>query len=468
VPSTIYPLEEWLPDNPGGLQVAQNVRAIAKGYGPIGAPQAVTAAVPGAAFNGGAAFIASDGGASLFVSRTDGAFYKYNGTAWTFVFTTSPTTQMRFAQFGDNILIAPGNTIASYGLISGVSSNPTSAPQAIDIAQTRDFVMAITTDNALQWCQFNNSADWTTGTNQADKQPSLWGTLKRIVGGEYVIALTDKGVVRGTYVGVAGGLDIIWQFDQISAEVGCMASGSVCNVGRIVFFLSERGFQMCDGNEVIPIADEKINRWFFSTYSRDDIANIWAAVDPRYSEALWAMPGSPGRILAYNWVLKRWTVRQMNVTGMMSGYTSGVSLDALDAIYGNLDAMTISLDDPSLQGGNPMLMVVDNSNVLNALTGSNLEATLMLENIEPSPGRRSRIRSVRLVTDATDGSITIDARMNAGDAQGIVSAATLRSNGKFPIRSNGRYNNITAVIPAGAAWTYVQGCELEFEPGDGR
>jgi hypothetical protein len=65
--------------------------------------------------------------------------------------------------------------------------------------------MGITTDNELQWCQFNNSAVWTTGTNQADKQPSLWGQL-RVVGGEYVIAITDRSVVRGTYVGVEGGL----------------------------------------------------------------------------------------------------------------------------------------------------------------------------------------------------------------------------------------------------------------------
>jgi hypothetical protein len=462
-----YPLGEWLPDNPGGLQVAQNVRAIAKGYAPVGGPQAVTAAIP-QAMTGGGAFIDSTGAATLLVA-TQSSWLKYNGTSWTSVITPASTQlQSRFAQFGDNVLVANGTTLGAYNLISGTVTNPTNGIPLTDVAQARDFVMGITLDNALQWSQFNNCMDWTTGVNQADKQPSLWGHLKRIVGGEYVIALTDKGVVRGTYVGVEGGLDIIWQFDQISAEVGCMAAGSVCNVGRIVFFLSERGFEMCDGNEVIPIADEKINRWFFSTYSREDIANIWAAVDPRYSEALWAMPGSPGRIIVYNWVLKRWTMRSLGVSAMMAGYKSGTSLDALDAIYGNLDAMTISLDDASLQGGNPMLMVCDNANVLNALTGDNLEATLMLENVEPSPGVRSRIRSVRLVTDATDGSVTIDARMKAGDAQGIVSAATMRSNGKFPIRSNGRYNNITATIPAAATWSYVEGCELEFEPGDAR
>jgi hypothetical protein len=219
---------------------------------------------------------------------------------------------------------------------------------------------------------------------------------------------------------------------------------------------------------VTPIADEKFNRWFFSSFSRSDIAKIWSTIDPRNSLVLWAMPGNPGTIIAYNWVLKRATTIRVDVAGLFTGYTSGIALDALDAIYGNLDAMTISLDSPSLQGGNPLLLIADSSNVLNALTGPNLEATLKIVDLEPTPGRRSRIREVRLITDATEAGVTIDARMRAGDAESIQSAATMRSNGKMPIRANGRYNSVTATIPAGAQWSYIQGCELEFEAGDGR
>jgi hypothetical protein len=58
--------------------------------------------------------------------------------------------------------------------------------------------------------------------------------------------------------------------------------------------------------------------------------------------------------------------------------------------------------------------------------------------------------------------------MRAGDAESIVSAASMRSNGKMPIRANGRYVNLALTIPAGETWSYVQGCEYEFEAGDGR
>jgi hypothetical protein len=72
---------------------------------------------------------------------------------------------------------------------------------------------------------------------------------------------------------------------------------------------------------------------------------------------LWGMPGTPGLILAYNWVLQRWATIETDVTALFTGLTAVVSIDAVDAIYGNLDAVTVSLDDPSLAGGNPILML---------------------------------------------------------------------------------------------------------------
>lgn len=460
-----YELPEWQPDLANNvLTEAVNVKPIANGYAPVKALQSVTSALA-AKFNGGGAFIGSDGNSTL-LAATASNVYKYTGSAWSLVSAIASTQVHRFAQFGDNILIATGssNTLRSYGLISTTVSTPTSAPNLIDVAQVRDFVMGITTDNAYQWSQFNNSGDWTTGANQADKQPILSSSGVRIIGGEYAIGLKKQGIDRLTYVGG----DIVFQIDSISNEVGCMAGGSVANVGRMVFFLSERGFMLCDGAEVEPIGDEKFNRWFFGTYSRPDIAKIWAAVDPRNSCVLWGMPGTPGRILVYNWVLKRGAVVEMDIAGMFTGYTSGISLDALDATYGNLDAIPLSLDDPSFQGGSPILLVADAANKLGAMTGTALQATLTLKNLEPTPGKRSRIREARLVSDTNTATVTIDARMKAGDAEFIRSTAAMRSNGKLPIRSNGRLNTVKVTIPAGTVWSYIQGCELEFEPGDGR
>jgi hypothetical protein len=352
----------------------------------------------------------------------------------------------------------------TYSLTATTYNTPTDAPALIDVAAVRDFVMGITTDNAAQWCQFNNSSVWTTGTNQADKQPSLWGQMRRIVGGEYGIILTDKAVVRVSYVGSVN--DIIFQFDEISAEVGCMAAGSVCNVGRLIFFLSERGFMMCDGQEVLPIGDEKFNRWFFSTYSRADIA---ASGRDRPAQQR-SEVGHARRYRADHQLQLGAEARHHHRDRRdrdLHGIYVGVSLDALDAIYGDLDSITISLDDASLAGRQPSSPARQQRQRAGFADRGQSGSALRLNNIEPTPGRRSRIRNLRLVSDTTDASATVDARMREGDAN-MVSAATMRTNGKLPIRANGRYNTVEVVIPAATDWTNIQGCEIEFEAGDGR
>jgi hypothetical protein len=445
------------------LTKAENVRPIANGYAPIGSFLSVAGDL-GAAFVGGGSFIGSDGNSTL-LAATSAKLRKYSGS-WSDISTIATTQRWHFAQFGDNIIYANGGQLGSYGLITGTAANIASAPSnAIDVATVKDVVMCLTADSQVKWSDINDSSNWTTG--QADNQPLLdGGSGVRIVGGEYGIVLQKSAIRRVSYTGVQ---DIWFQFDVISPAIGCMAAGSVCNVGPLIFFLSERGFEMCDGETVVPIADEKINRWFFGTFSRADIANIWSAADPRRNEVLWAMPGNPGLILLYNYVLKRWSYLSLSVSALFNGLTSGTSIDALDAIYpSGIDSIPLSLDDPSFSGGNPLLLLVDASNIVGALSGTALQATIGQKNVELTPGRRSRLRAVRPVTDALSASASVNFKMRAGDAESIIATSEMRTNGKMPLRANGRYFDPAFTIPAGQAWSYFQGAEYEFEAGDGR
>jgi hypothetical protein len=285
------------------------------------------------------------------------------------------------------------------------------------------------------------------------------------VGGEYGILLRSNGVDRISYVGG----DIVFQFDEISAEIGCMAQGSVANVGKLIFFWSERGPMVCDGAQVTPVGDEKIKEWFFARFSRQDMESMWAAIDPRNNVVMWAMPGTPGLLLIYNWLLQRFSYAELDIAGMFTGFTQYASIDELDASYpSGIDSIPVSLDSSLFAGGNPLLLVVNADNEVGTLGGDTLEARLKLSSIEPTPGKRSRIRSLRPVTDANNASAQVNARMRQGDSEGIVSAGSTRTNGKLPIRCNGRYNDIALTIPAGEAWSQVQAVEVEFEAGDGR
>jgi len=450
------------PSHSPHLTVAQNVRPIANGYAPFGDFLSVAGDL-GAAFVGGGSFIGSDGNSTL-LAATAAKLRKYSGS-WSDVSSIATTHRWHFAQFGDNVIYANGGALGKYDLIGATAGSIAGAPtNAIDVATVKDFVVSLNADSSINWSDDNDSSNWTTG--QADNQPLLdGGSGVRIIGGEYGIILQKNTIRRLTYTGVQ---DVWFQLDVISPEVGCMAAGSACNVGRLIFFLSERGFEMCDGESVTPISDEILNRWFFGQFSRADIGNIWSAIDPRRNEVLWAMPGSPGLILLYNWSLKKFSYIVTGVTGLLNGLTPAISIDALDAIYGNLDAIPLSLDDPSFAGGNPLFLVANASNVIGSFSGTAMAATLQQKNIELTPGRRTRLRSMRPVTDATSASASVNVKLNAGDGENLVAASSMRGNGKLPIRANGRYFDNSLTIPAGTTWTYLQGCEYEFEAGDGR
>lgn len=463
----VVPYPEWSPDAaPTGetLSIAKNVVPIVNGYSPVGAFQAITSSLSEACSGGGA--FADDNGQYTLLAATASKLRKYSST-WSDVSSIVTSGRWQFAQFGNNIIYANGGALGKYDLSAGTAANISGAPSnAIDVATVRDFVMTLTDDAQVVWSAFNDSTGWTAGTDQSDFQPLLdGGPAVRIVGGEYAIVLQKNTIRRVSYVGPP----VIFQFDVISPEVGCLASGSVANVGRLIFFLSERGFEMCDGETVTPIADEKINRWFFAQFSRSDIGNMWAAVDPRRPIVMWAMPGTPGLILCYNWVLKKWSHIETDVTCLFNVLTAATTLEDIDVLYpSGLESINLSLDDPSFAGGNPILIVGDGSNTLGSLSGSNMEAMLRHPNVELTPGRRSRVRNIRPVTDATSASVSVNAKMRTGDAESIVSTSEMRLNGKMPLRSNGRYNDITLTIPAELPWTYIQGCEYEFEAGDGR
>src|SRR3546814_19554230 len=98
----------------------------------------------------------------------------------------------------------------------------------------------------------------------------------------------------------------------------------------------------------------------------------------------------------------------------------------------------------------------------------NLAAQIRISPIEIEPGRRVRIRGARLVTDAVQGIVTIDARARAGDPEALRRSGSIRDNERVPLRAHGRHIGIKTQIPAGAAGPYVTGRELEYETGGRR
>ncbi len=465
-------LPPFLPDqsvNSGALSEATNVYPRVDGYGPVRGLVSQSEALP-AAFKGGASFIATDGTSYLLAGHAEG-LSKYGGGTWADLVTGMTISgQWRFTQFGNYAIGVNGVETKVVDLNAGTASALTGAPAGVAITVVGDYVV-IGQDSGdllgIYTSAFNDHTGWTPGVDGATIQPMLTGgEVMGLAGGEYGVILQRQRLVRMTRTGDA---DAPFQFDEITPNVGCASKASVVAVGRTVFFLSDRGFMALeDGQAIKPIGSEKVDRTFQSLVPRDDYELLFSAVDPENKLVIWCVPGVPGRLWIYNFELDRWSMAILSIDGVFSGFTSSVTLEELAVTYTDLDAMTISLDDPRFSGGNPRLYGVDGAELC-TFSGDTLEAVLAFSFQELAKGQIARLRSIRPVGDALTGqSITVDCRSRIGDPENKIAASDLRASGIMPIRCAGRYMKPRHVSAAGSAWTFMQGLEFDFEAAGDR
>ena len=461
-----FSYDEYLPDLPRTLGGGKNAWPMAVGYRPVNAFSAITPALSG--LLGGAAYVSSSGTSTLLAgTATD--LYRYSGTAWGSILGSLSATTWRFDQFGDLVIAVNGAAPVKVDL-AGTAAPLGGSPPVSDLVATVRQQVFLAGDpsarNTLSISGYNDSEGWTAGDNQCLIVPfPTGGDIMGLCGGETGLILQKRSIKRATYTG-----DVtVWQFDEIASDIGCMAKGSVAQAGQLVFFLSEQGFKVCDRNTVQAIGQEKVDRTFFSKYSRSDIDKISAAVDPRSTTVSWAMPGNPGDIWHYNWTLGKWGLPiETPLTLVFSGFTANIGIDALASLYPLIDGVPYPIDAAKFRGGNPLFLVADNSGAVGALSGENMSAQFVLSPDEPQIGNRVRIRGARAVCDATVGTVTIDARARAGDPPSAVISGAIRDNGRVPLRANGRHIGITHDVPAGQQWSYAAGIDLEFEVSGSR
>ena len=260
---------------------------------------------------------------------------------------------------------------------------------------------------------------------------------------------------------------VAWQFDEISTNFGCRAEGSVVKAGPYTFYLSDRGFCMCDGVQIKQIGAEVFDQYILDTFDTTQFDDMYAAADPIRSQVIWVIGG---RLLIYNWLLDKATTANLNALAVFQSFSASQTLEDLDATYTNLDNISFSLDSPKLKGGAPILSMVRISDgKFGALEGDTIAATIKAANIEFVEGRRVRTRFIHPLTDCSSG-ITINAYTQAqlGGPTTTTTATTITSSGDMPLRTQGRYTIIEQVIAAGSTWTFTNGFTLDFAQGGTR
>jgi len=473
---------EWLPDQPAfenaGATEAKNVIPAAKGYTSFQDLGAISGAATND-INGMYAAKDDDGVTSLYVGDA-GKLYLFSTADSSLTdksksggYSTSSDDRWRFCQFGetviatnfdDNIQTAVAGATAVFADLGGTP------PKAKFVAVIRDQVMLGYTNDGvdgvkpyrLWWSGINSATSWTSGTNLSDYQDVAdLGDCTGLVGGEYAIALFEKGIVRGQFVGAP----LIYQFDKISTARGCSVPGSVASIGSTVFFLSDDGFYMLSGSELVPIGAEKINRYFLDRFKSASHENVSAAVDPLNQIVVWAFPsvdsadGSNDELLIYNYVLNRWSRAVVNCDVLAPLYTTGYTLEALDTISTSIDALPASLDSSVYMGGRYFFAAAKDKKV-QSFSGDRLAAVIDTGEFQVGKNR-SLVNTVVPYVDGQSPTITAQVGSRAlpsGDVT-FSTAASVTSEGFVPVRSEGRYHRVRLNISG--IWDQAQGVDVD-------
>lgn len=257
--------------------------------------------------------------------------YHWSGSVWTNVSKSAgaytSTAHWSFAQFAGCIIAANGVQILQDMTIGGANfADVAGAPIGSVLGVIGQFLMVgdITTGSfpyRVMWCGIGDPTSWPTPlTNAAiavqSGQQDLTQEFGRVYGiagfPQYGVILQQQGLTRVTYVGG----DVVFRFDPFEFKRGVVGRNAWVQHGSLIYFLSDDGMYVTDGNSVTPIGrDEQgnvgIDGWIRSNLNYSALTAISAAWDAKKHNVCFSIPTGANTtadtLLMYNPVAQKWT-----------------------------------------------------------------------------------------------------------------------------------------------------------------
>lgn len=386
----------------------------------------------------------------------------------TFAYVTPTDQRWKFTQFGNVVIAANGgNRLQGYNLTNSTTFQDLAAdaPQARYVTIVRDFVVSgyinSTTiyPNRVQWSALGDESSWaTSATTQADFQDIPdGGSVVGVTGGEFGLVLMDRSIHRMSYIGSP----LVFQFDNISRNLGCYEANSIVQYAGTTFFLADDGFYACDGQNIIPIGNEKVNRHFFEDADEGLLGLMSSAVDPFRKLIIWSYASNssatPDSLLIYNFQTQRWTSGKANVSRIATSATPSVTLEGADT-FGTLETILSSFDDRVWLNGKAQLAGVKDAKLV-TFSGATSTAFIETGDIE-IPGYTSAMVMAKPIVDNGSASVAVASRRLLNENVTFVSLVPADAENRVSIRGIGRYHRLQ-LSPSGS-WTTVVGLDVEL------
>jgi hypothetical protein len=238
-----------------------------------------------------------------------------------------------------------------------------------------------------------------------------------------------------------------------------MVAGSIAQYQGITFFLSDDGFYLCDGQQVMPIGAEKVDKFFLNDASESDYESMSSAVDPIRKLVLWNYVSTSGdrKLLVYNFSTKRWTYGDAGTDYIAEASSANVTLEDLDSISASIDALTTSLDSRLYVGGKYFLGGTLGRNIM-TYTGTNLTGDIQTGDIDI--GANSVVTLARPQVDGGSADVSVASRTLLSQDVTFGTAVSADAENRCSLRSAGRYHRMR-VQPTGDNWVSAVAVDVD-------
>lgn len=377
-----------------------------------------------------------------------------------------------FAQFDDYVVaVADQNAPQVYQLgVSSLFANlGGSPPQFNTIARVGGFLMG-GLGAYVKWCGYNAITSWTPSVaTQAGEQDldQAGGDVKCIVGGEFATIFQERHIRRAIYTGPPTVFD--FGQDPIESRRGTLSPYSAAAFGRNVFYASDDGFYVFDGQQSHSIGEGRVDDYFARNLNYGYRHKVCVGFDAQKKLAVFGFPtGSATKIselLIYSIPTGRWTHDVLDLEMLydlpvdpltVDNFHTFEASDNLDTT--NLDGITI--DSNVFDDRRRLLAGTDTSHRVGTFSGANRAATIDTQEFEPAPGRRALITEVWPITDAAQGSISASIgyrRALPGVSPAYTNATAMNARGFCPQRIDARFARGRIQIASGAVWQRAEG-----------
>lgn len=245
----------------------------------------------------------------------------------------------RFAIYKDMIFAVDGTrkpfVATRAGINNATNLNPTAwAPLTIDpplasIVATSDFSLFLVGANSATWYSTVNPTIWV----QDVAQLSVSDTINQTSGPITAAAAQRSNMVLykefALYVGTLSaaalgpaGVPVIWQFTEVSRQVGTVSQETLAVFRDIHYFLGPDDFYSFDGFSLNPLPND-LKEWFFQRIDEFGIQNVRTRVDTIRSCIFWhfrpVIEGLPTDWICYNVREQRWSKGLANIDCAVDG-----------------------------------------------------------------------------------------------------------------------------------------------------